>query len=502
MTGVLHLQTRAYPLHFAFPPGYGPGAPAVQVEVPELGTLTFTSGKLTTFEYNVERMAEADLTEIIAAGVALPGTAIAGCHARLIPGGVVLVTYALRHDADLAAMSVGELVTFDAQVNDKLREADQAILINVLAEIVKAFPLVRPAPAGEERDPSGDSALPADRRAIRYNCHVITKKPGWNRRTDGTGDSHGCEILLPFTYAWSGDPAARLQDILAMTEPADIVVAQRSILVDATLEARKILDRLASGPASQPQSDSFRRFLDRVWADYYHLDSYRMESAQASRIIFQAAHETVGMDSAYAQAQALLGHVTNSLLAASSARSEALDKRLNRAAAALTVLTTAGFLSGLAGFLAPHEELGVRVAIVALVIIIAAGILSYTVSPGRVSGSPALTPRLTGQTPPREPSPGPKFRWLSRLPLARGAGTGRPRRQRVPATRPADLSQDELAAGAIAVPARPGPPDRPATAPGSSPALQCGDLTAQDQGLGVLGPAEPREQGEQPSTAR
>jgi hypothetical protein len=175
-----------------------------------------------------------------------------------------------------------------------------------------------------------------------------------------------------------------LTEILNMLEPTDIAVAQRSILTGATLEGRKILTRLASGQTSPLQSDDFRRFLDGVWADFYHLGSYLIESAQAPRAIFVAASEDMDMVTTRDQAQALLKHVNASLLSASSARSEVLDTRLNRVAAALTVVSAAGFVSGLAQFLAPAEPLGIRTVIVVGVVILAVGTLMYTVNPAGV----------------------------------------------------------------------------------------------------------------------
>lgn len=385
MTDVLHLQTRAYPLHFTFPGEYGPDTPASTINVPGRGKLTITSGTLSTLAYNRETIAEADLTEIITAGAALPGTVIVGCRARILPAGAVLVTYALRHDIDLSAMSIDQLVTFDAQVNDSLREADRPILLDVLAEVVKAFKIIQQATIGDT-SPAGEPMLPVDRRTVRYACHVVASEPTWKPDQEARrfGVLSGCQILLPFTYAWRGDPAMPLEEILGMLEPTDIAVAQRSILAGATLEGRKILARLASGQTSQLQSDDFRRFLDGVWADFYDLDSYRIESAQVPRAIFQAASEDMGMDAVRDQALALLGHVNASLLTASSARSEVLDTRLNRVAAALTVVSAAGFVSGLAQFLAPAEPLGTRTVIVAGVVILAIGTLAYIINSARV----------------------------------------------------------------------------------------------------------------------
>jgi hypothetical protein len=384
VTDVLHVQTRAYPLHFDFPAGYGPDTPASTVEVPGRGTLTITPATLCSLAYSQATTAEVDLTEIITAGITLPGTVIAGCRARILPAGVVLVTYALHHDIDLTSMSAVELAVFDAQINDALRESDRPILLDVLAEVVKTFQITRPATIGDT-SPAGE-LLPLDRRTVRYTCHVVATEAAWlpEQETDRSGSYGGCQTLLPFTYAWRGDPATPLPEILPMLEPTDIALAQRSILAGATLEGRKILARLASGEATQVQSNDFRRFLDGVWADFYDLDSYRIESAQGPRVIFLAASEDMEMDAARDQAQALLGHVNASLQAASSARSEVLDTRLNRVAAALTVVIAAGFVSDLAQFLAPSQSLGTRAVIVAAVVILGVGTLAYTINPARL----------------------------------------------------------------------------------------------------------------------
>ncbi|MBO0772375.1 MAG: hypothetical protein J2P35_13035 [Actinobacteria bacterium] len=402
MTDVLHLQTRAYPLHFDFPAGYGPDTPASTIKVPGRGTLTITPGALCSLAYSHATTAEVDLTEIITAGITLPGTVIAGCRARILPSGVVLVTYALHHDIDLTSMSAVEIAVFDAQVNDALREADRPILLNVLAEVVKTFQITRPATIGDT-SPAGE-LLPVDRRTVRYTCHVVATEATWlpEHETSESGGYGGCLTLLPFTYAWRGDPATPLPEILPMLEPTDIAVAQRSILAGATLEGRKILARLASGEATQVQSNDFRRFLDGVWADFYDLDSYRIESAQGPRAIFLAASEDMEMDAARDQAQALLGHVNASLQAASSARSEVLDTRLNRVAAALTVVIAAGFVSDLAQFLAPSQPLDMRAVIVAAVLVLGIGTLAYTINPARLRDDllrtrPARTSKGSGR---------------------------------------------------------------------------------------------------------
>lgn len=378
MTDVLHLQTRAYPLHYN-----SPAAAAGVVRVPGHGDISFVPGTLSSLAYGGETTVEADLTTIITAAVALPGTVITACRARVLPAGAVLVTYALRHETDLRSLDSQALAAFDAQVNQAFREADREVLAQVLDAAVRrdVFGQVAARPfAGQREQPAR-----VDPRSVRYNCHLLTRQPPWSPdpRTAGLVPGPGCQVLLPFTYAWDGNPASPLDDILGILEPADLAVAQLSLLYGAITTGRRILAELARAEPGRLGTEDFRRFLDGVWADYHHLDSYRLESAQDHRANFLAAREVTGVDGTRSRAERLLGHVAASLLAESSARSERLDGRLNRVAAALTVVTAASFLLDLGSFLAPDEPFPARAVTVVAILALAAAALAATILPGR-----------------------------------------------------------------------------------------------------------------------
>ncbi|MBQ0901253.1 hypothetical protein KBX63_04320 [Micromonospora sp. U21] len=72
--------------------------------------------------------------------------------------------------------------------------------------------------------------------------------------------------------------------------------------------------------------------------------------------------------------------MNTSLLAESSLRSERLDGRLKRAAAALTVVASAALLLDIAAFLLPDVSGQARVVIVSGVTLLAAGLLGATIS--------------------------------------------------------------------------------------------------------------------------
>ncbi|SFE88921.1 hypothetical protein SAMN05216251_10671 [Actinacidiphila alni] len=362
MTGtpaVLHLQSRAYPLHHS-----SPGAVPDLVTVPDHGELRPVAGTLRSLAYNPDATIELDLTALVGSAISLPGTEIVACHARILTAGTVLVVYALRHEADLRRMALHDLDALDSAVNRALREADSPVLTAVLAAAVSSG-LVSGVALRPDLAPAGARA-PIDRQSARYNCHFVTLDPPWaaDARVPAVTPGPGCRVLLPYTYAWDLDPATALPDLLTATEPTDIAVAQQSLLVGALIAGRWVLADLAHGHPESTDVHAFRRFLDGLWADFHHLDGYRIESTQAHRSSYLSARQVIGLDDTQERADKLLGYVSNSLLAASSERAEALDARLNRVAAALTVVSAASFGLDIAVFVLPEVTLATKLGVV------------------------------------------------------------------------------------------------------------------------------------------
>ncbi|MEU8527450.1 MULTISPECIES: hypothetical protein [Streptomyces] len=367
MTEVLHLQSRAYPLHYS-----SPDLTQGSVLVPGHGELRPVAGRLGSLAYNHDATIEIDLTDMALAGISLPGIEIAGCHARILSGGSVLVVYALRHERDLRGLSLFELDALDARVNNALREADAPILSAMLTASVGSG-LVRGLRLRPDRMLDGDES-PTDRRSVRYNCHFVTQDPPWGTdpRVPELIMGPACRVLLPFTYAWDLDPRAPIGDLLTMTEPTDIAVAQQSLLAGALLAGREILVDLAGTHPDRADVHAFRHFLDGIWAGFYHLDSYRIESAQDHRATYLAAREVIGLDGTQERADKLLSYVSSSMVASAMQRTEELDNRLNRVASALAVFTVVAFALDAAVFLIGEDgPLWGRLA--AVVGVIAAG---------------------------------------------------------------------------------------------------------------------------------
>ena len=356
---VLHLQSRAYPLHHR-----SPAITTERVEVPGFGELRPSTGVLGSLTYNPDSTVELDLTAIIGAAITLPGTEIVACHARILTAGTVLVIYALRHEQDLRDLALPELDTLDAKINQVLREADAPILTAVLAAAATSG-LVDGIALRPDLALAGDRS-PIDRRSARYNCHFVTPDPPWqpDARVPPLIAGPNCRVLLPYTYAWDHDPATPLGDLLTMTEPTDIAVAQQSLLTGALIAGRWVLADLAHANPENTDVHAFRRFLDGLWADFHHLDSYRVESAQAHRASYLSARRLIGLDDTQERADKLLGYVSTSLAAAASERAEALDTRLNRVAAALTVVSAASFGLDIAVFVLPQVSLWTKLAVV------------------------------------------------------------------------------------------------------------------------------------------
>jgi hypothetical protein len=384
---VLHLQSRAYPLHHS-----SPGAAAGPVPVPGLGELRPVAGTLRTLAYNPDGTVEIDLTPVVGQAVSLPGTEIVACHARILTAGTILVVYALRHERDLRALDLAALDALDAEVNRTLREADAPLLTAVLSAAVSSG-LLRDIALRPDLALSGERS-PVDRQSARYNCHFVTQDPPWtpDPRVPALIAGPRCRILLPYTYAWDADPAAPLDDLLALTEPTDIAVAQQSLLIGALIAGRWVLADLAHGRPEGTDVHAFRRFLDGLWADFHHLDGYRMESTQTHRASYLAARQVIGLDDTQERADRLLGYVSNSLQAASSQRTEELDTRLNRVAAALAVVSAASFGLDIAVFLLPQISLAAKLGVVTGLIGLALSCLLAVIVP-RVRRAPAVAVR-------------------------------------------------------------------------------------------------------------
>lgn len=405
MSDVLHLQSRAYPLqHRASGDHWAP------VLVPGRGTFTPVPGTLRSMAYNVDATIDGDLTQIVTSAVDLPGTAIVACRLRVLPGGAVILTYALRHDADLCRMDAQALAAFDAEINRRLREADSTVIAEVFRAAVASGLLELPS-SGRDGD---DGAIGLDTRAVRYNCHFVIADPPWlpDPRMPEVVVRPGCRMLLPFTYAWAGEPDAPIEQTLHLLEAADIAMAQFSLVMGATIAGRWILTELGRGGSGHVEGDDFRRFLDRLWADYYLLDAYRVESAQDHRATYLAARQAMGLDGARDRAEQMLHHVAASLLAESSSRSEQLDRRLNRVAAALTVVAGGGFLIEVVSFLVPEASWPVRAAIVAAVLAAAVGALVAAAVPRRRAA------RARAQSRPAAPAVAPRPRLPEQLDTA------------------------------------------------------------------------------------
>lgn len=407
MRPVLHLQSRAYPVHHNSPP-----LAIDSFQVPGHGTLRPVAGELGTLVYNPDHTIELDLKEVVAGVVSLPGTEIVGCHARILSAGSILVTYALRHEEDLRLLPLAELDAVDARVNNLLREADGPVLGAVLTAAA-ACGMVQGLALRPDLASSGVAA-PVDRQSARYNCHFVTEDPPWTpdpRLPDFSPGPH-CRILLPYTYAWDRDPGTALPELRTMTEPTDIATAQQSLLVGALLGGKRILVDLAKAESPMTDVHAFRRFLDGVWSDYHHLDGYRIESAQGPRATYLAARESIGLDNTQERTDKLLGYVGNSLLAAAAQRTEALDNRLNRVASTLAMVAAASFSLDAVVFLLPDSSpLTPRLGILAgLIGMTAAGILALFL-PGRRGRrivAPPLLPRQRRTVPVPVPVPVPE----------------------------------------------------------------------------------------------
>lgn len=399
---VLHLQSRAYPLHHR-----SPTVAAGVVAVPGHSELRPVTGVLRSLAYNPDSTIELDLTAILKPAVTLPRAEIVACQARILSAGTILVIYALRHEQDLRQLGLPDLDALDAEVNRILREADAPILSSVLAAAVTSG-LIGDIALRPDLALAGDQS-PIDRRSARYNCHFVTQDPPWqpDARVPDLIAGPDCRVLLPYTYAWDCDPQTPLHDLLTMTEPTDIAVAQQSLLTGALLAGRWVLSDLARAQPGSTDVHAFRRFLDGLWADFHHLDSYRIESTQGHRASYLSARQSIGLDDTQERADKLLGYVSTSLAAAASERAEALDTRLNRVAAALTVVSAASFGLDIAVFVLPQVSLWTKLAVVVGLLGMATSGLIAAILPRGLRG-PLRRQALTVDIPtPRQAEPMP-----------------------------------------------------------------------------------------------
>ncbi len=376
MNDVLHVQTRAYPLHF----GNVDLLPE-SLEVPGHGPIGLSPGRLESQTYNPERIVLLDLTALIQREVQIPGTTIHHCRARVLRAGTVLLTYAMTHETDLRALDTTALDAFDSAINTALRSADARVVNTVLDTAASSGLLGNPTVV----DTGGISTgLPSsiDLRVVRYNAHFVTVDPPWSRDPRVLPMPLGphCSILMSYTYAWDLDADAPFDDVLTALEPTDITVAQISVLFSAMIGSRRILTQLARANTGLMEDHDFRRFLDQVWAEFYMLDAYRLESAQSHRATYLAALTTVGLPQAQQSATELLTHVNSSLRAESTMKAQRLDGRLNRVAAMLTGAVAGSFTVDIMAYVAPGAPFPTRVSVVTSVVVLGIGTVLATMA--------------------------------------------------------------------------------------------------------------------------
>lgn len=383
MTQVLHVQTRAYPFnHVGTTPPRRPlrvdGDP-LPLEGRPLKSLVYRQPEST-----LVAKVTTPITRAIGdfAATAAPGDdaskaikAVTDAYGgmptvqwavlRVLSAGAVLLSTALRHDADLAGHDAGTLARHDAVLDRALRAADRSVMARILTALIEAEVLTSPRPQlAHAEDP--DSTLP-DERAVRYNCHFVADQLPWAPDTRGhaeafpTGDGARCSLLLPYTYAWELSPDTSSRQILGTLEPTDLALCEVSTLRGASVWAVDMLEELSRRPAephhffsAAPQVTfpvhRVRRHLDRVRSTYHRLNAYRYNSAQESRAIFLTARETMGLEEHYARTETMLAEVGDSLEAAAKERASVLDRKLNRVAAVLAVATAGVFVFDLVAF--------------------------------------------------------------------------------------------------------------------------------------------------------
>lgn len=368
MSDVLHVQTRAYPtLHESLVRR----VPDV-LEVPGRGPVPATASSMRSLAYGTAPMVAVDLSPILEGLRPPEGVCLVGGRLRALRSGAVLLSYALRHERDLAALSVLELADLDVEVNHALRAQDEDLIGAVLTVMDEGAP---PSRVGEGSGSDGGRgvlvgvdwpgrpfatgdpgaagrSLPEE---VRYNCHFVAPDLPWaaDERALTESDLHGsstCRPLLPYTFAWCVPAGAELDDVLAVLEGTDVAVAQRSVLAAAGNDGVSLLEHLADTAPAGLDLSGYRRYLDRIRACHHRLDSYRYDSSQEHRATYLAARREMDLDGIHDRTEALLQQVRESLGAAVDEQTQVLDGRLNRAAALLTVVAAGSFLFDTIGF--------------------------------------------------------------------------------------------------------------------------------------------------------
>lgn len=401
---VLHVQTRAYPTNHRTIPG---DAGSV-VTLSDQSRLMIAGGSLTSLIYGDQPTREADLSESFKENAARIGWAslvgsgdealldwepqIDWVRLRILGSAAVLLTTAVRYERSLAELGLHEVCDLDARINDRLRQRDRSLLATIFESLFSSGELVDPRPTLEwwRRD-RGD--LLATSSAARYNCHFLTTDAIWepddrSSVQPGVGGS-SCKVLLPYTYEWSLDPDLAAEETTSRLEPLDLAVAQRSVLGAAAEESVRMLEELALDRPAQVSLDDLRRHLDRVRTSYHRLDSYRYDSAQSSRGLFLAARKEMGLDEIHQRTEAIVSQAADSLHSAATARTNALDGRLNRLAAVFTVAASGGFILQALEFASGGSFSGkVRSLAVGLVLVLSTTVLAWTFRPRDRSTGP------------------------------------------------------------------------------------------------------------------
>jgi hypothetical protein len=345
---ILHVQSRGLPLNHS---GLRSELPAV-IAVAGVD-LEVERSTMTTLVYRRQPTVELDATPLYRE-VGLPGQVrLRWVRVRAVPAGLVTLSVAVEHDRDLGDLGAHALADLDADLNALIRREDADILTQLLAALDADILCDARCPIGDAEAPAG--GLTAPDATVRYNCHLITPSPGWTpspRLATAASELAGssCIPLLPYTFAWALDPQAPPPMLLASLEPADVAVGQRSVLFAAEDEALHVLDELSSGRPPTVSPLVLRRRLDRSRVTCSRLGSYRYDSSQDHRGVYLAACREMGLDQLWDRVEQQLGQASSSLDAAVATQVAALDGRLNRLAAVLTVATASVLVLELIGF--------------------------------------------------------------------------------------------------------------------------------------------------------